>query len=95
MPGDIVSGFTVARLVSKGDSTREQKSIEKATRAELTGKSPDVVANTVFRILQKKNPPLRVSVGFGNKLLALLVKLLPIRLTDFLVNKIYCDDSTK
>lgn len=89
LPGDINTGFTDARIKPQSRSPREEHSIQKMEHAEKSGKSPDVVANLAVKLAKRKKLPLRATVGFGNKLLAVLVKLLPIRLVNFLVRKIY------
>lgn len=89
LPGDIATGFTDARIISTGDSEREKHSVKKAAQAELQGKSPNVVANTALRIIKKRRTPLRVAVCCGNKFLAFATRLMPLKLINFLISKIY------
>ena len=89
LPGDIATGFTDARMLSTGDSAREKHAVQKATQAELSGKSPKTVANTAIRLIKHKHTPLRVAVGFGNKLLCFATRFMPLRLINFLIEKIY------
>lgn len=89
LPGDIATGFTAARMVSTGQSAREKHSVDKATKAELSGKSPEIVANAALRIVTKRRTPLRVVVGCGNKLLAFAIRFMPLKLINFLIDKIY------
>ena len=58
-------------------------------KAERTGKTPDFVAKRVVKVIKKKNPPLRVSIGATSKLIAGLVKIIPTKMLKFLVEKIY------
>lgn len=89
MPGDINTGFTDARIKQTGDSEKEKHGIVKMEKAERRGKSADFVAKRVMKIVKKKNPPLRVSIGATSKLISALVKIVPIKLLKFLVEKIY------
>lgn len=89
MPGDIHTNFTAARIYPEHCDEREAHSIAKTKKAELGGDSPDIVGKLAMKLVRKKRIPLRVSVGFGNKLLAVFAKFLPVRLVNFLVEKIY------
>lgn len=89
MPGDIRTGFTDARVKTSANTDAENHSIAKMEKAERSGKSPDTVAKVAVALAKRKNPPLRVSVGAGSKAIALLVKLLPLRTVNFLVEKLY------
>lgn len=89
LPGDIATHFTDARVTPNHCTAREQHSIAKMEKAERTGKSPSVVGKLVLKLAKRKNLPLHVTVGFGNKILVVLVKFLPMRLVNFLVEKIY------
>ncbi len=89
MPGDISTNFTAQRIKQTGGDKKETHGIEKMENAERKGKSPDYVAKRVIKIVKKKHPPLRVAIGGTSKLLAGLVKIFPIRLVNFLVEKIY------
>ncbi|MGN1201528.1 MAG: SDR family NAD(P)-dependent oxidoreductase [Candidatus Caccovivens sp.] len=89
MPGDINTNFTANRIKQTGDNKKEMHGIEKMEKAEKKGKSADFVAKRVVKIVKKKHPPLRVSIGGSSKLLSLLVKLLPVKFVNFLVEKIY------
>ena len=57
---------------------------------ERNGKSPVTVAREVLRIIKKKNPPVRVTVGGDYKLLVFLRRFLPDRLILTIVMMIYC-----
>lgn len=89
MPGDINTGFTDARIKQTGSSKEEQHGISKMEKAERKGKSADFVAKRVVKIIKRKNPPLRVSIGGTSKLISALVKIVPTKLLKFLVEKIY------
>ncbi len=89
MPGDIKSGFTSARIKTQISDKAEEHGIMKMEKAEMKGKNPDFVAKTVIKLVRKKNPPLRVSVGVTSKFIALITRLIPTKMLNFLVSKIY------
>lgn len=90
MPGDINTNFTSSRVKEVQDENKKEvHGIAKMESAEKKGKTPDFVAKRVLKIVKKKNPPLRVSIGGTSKLLAFLVKIVPVKLLNFLVRKIY------
>ena len=89
MPGDINTNFTAERVKETGSGKDENRGIMKMEKAEKNGKNPDFVAKRVLKIAKKKNPPLRSSIGGSSKFLAGLVKIVPIRLLNFLVKNIY------
>lgn len=95
LPGDTKTGFTQNRIVennNKNDSYRKdvEKSIKKMEKDEITGKSPDTVGKMVVKLLKKRNPPLRKTIGFWYKCVVFLPRILPTKLINFLVDKIYC-----
>ena len=57
---------------------------------ERNGKSPDTVAKEVLRIIKKKNPPVRVTVGGAYKLAVFLLRFFSDRLKLTLVMMMYC-----
>lgn len=89
LPGDTKTGFTEARLC-EGTNARAIKSVEKMARDERRGKSPEAVARVVYKVARRKNPPLRASVGLASKLEVFLSRLLPVRLINYIIYKIYC-----
>lgn len=89
MPGDINTGFTDARIKETGNSEGERQGIAKMEKSERKGKTPDFVAKRVLRVIKRRNPPLRVSIGGTSKLISALVKILPVKMLNFLVEKIY------
>ena len=92
LPGDTKTGFTAARVVEGGDKGYDghvSKSIKRMAKDEQTGKSPDSVAKVVEKVLKKKNPPLKTTVGGSYKLLAWLGKIMPTRFVNFILRKMY------
>jgi short-subunit dehydrogenase len=93
-PGDIHSEFTDRRYftaASKDSVYKERfsKSIGKTIHEELNGSSPEIVIKDVAKVIGKKNPPVRIVVGFSYKLFAFLKRVLPSRLVEFIVSKMY------
>ena len=92
-PGDTKTGFTAAR--QKTETTNEvygskiNKSVAKMERDEQKGMPPIKVAQVVFKVATQKNPPLVKTVGFAYKTLSLLSRLLPTKLVNYIVGKLY------
>lgn len=93
LPGDTKTNFTQARVIdSQSNSSNYQrmtKSINKMARDEQKGKSPDSVAKVVLKVLRKRRPPLRKTVGFLSKTEVFLTRLVSTKLLNFIVRKIY------
>lgn len=89
LPGDTKTGFTEARIC-EGQNERARKSVAKMAKDERGGKSPDGVANVIYKCCKKKNPPLRVSVGGVSKLEVFLSRLLPVKAVNAIIRMIYC-----
>lgn len=92
MPGDIKTSFTENRIKEISDDKidkDEKRGIDKMENSERKGKSPEFVAKRVLKIVKKKRTPLRVSIGVTSKFISFLVKILPVRMVNFLVDKIY------
>ena len=92
-PGDIQTGFTDAR--EKCMQTSEvygdfiKNKTNKMEKAERKGMQPIAVAKHVYKIAKRKNPPLISSVGFGYKCISALLKIVPVRWSNYLVYKLY------
>lgn len=94
LPGDLKTTFTSARKkYIEGDENsikRQNRAIAKMEKAECKGQDPIIVAKAIYRILKKKRPPLRKTVGFVYKFVAFLLRILPLRFVNFLIRHIYC-----
>jgi short-subunit dehydrogenase len=93
-PGDTKTGFTNSRIYAKAatDSVYKQvfdKSVDRMIRDEQGGPPPVAVVNAVKRMIGSSNPPVRIVAGPINKLLAFLKKILPSRVAEFVVEKLY------
>ena len=93
MPGDTRTGFTNARKYEIDESSPFYddciKAIKKMEKDEINGHPPSKVAQTIFKISAKKNPPSKKIIGIGYKTLALLNRLLPVRLVEYILRKMY------
>lgn len=90
MPGDTKTGFTDARVKTHDSNYKNlDKSVEKMEKDERKGMSVEKIAGTVLKLLKSKRPKALVSVGFKNKFLVFLSKILPNNIMLFVVNKMY------
>lgn len=91
LPGDTKTGFTSAR-VKNDDGVYEnnfKKSIEKMERDEQNGMTSEYVAKVIFKTANKKHPPIYKTVGVQYKIFVALAKILPNRLVEWIVGKLY------
>ena len=92
-PGDIRTGFTDARAKSaEGDDLyggRISRSVAGMEKDERNGMSPDKAGKKIAAVaLKKKSKPL-MALGFSYQFLCVLIKLLPVRLVNYLVGVLY------
>jgi len=95
LPGDTQTGFTSARKIenkAEDDKSKNdiEKSLAKIAKDEENGMSPDCVAKVAVKVLKIKNPPLRVTVGAGYKILVFLQRIVPTKFLNFILRKLYC-----
>lgn len=92
-PGDIATGFTAAREKSiAGDEAyggRISKSVAKMEHDEQNGMKPETAGAYVAKIAMKKHPKPLYTIGFSYKAICVLLKLLPCRLSNWLIGKLY------
>ncbi|MBQ9942373.1 MAG: SDR family NAD(P)-dependent oxidoreductase [Christensenellaceae bacterium] len=94
-PGDTKSGFTSARAFADGiaDNPDYKDACQRALNAmmhdELNGKAPESVAKAAVKLAKKRRMPARKVIGPDYKLLCLLIRLLPRRLVEFVLTKMY------
>lgn len=93
MPGDISSGFTAARhKISEGDDVyagRIERSVAVMEHDERTGMASEYAGRFVAKYALKKCSRPLVAMGFAYKGAAMLAKLLPRRLSNWIVGRIY------
>ena len=92
-PGDIRTGFTAAREKSiAGDEAyggRISKSVAKMEHDEQNGMDPARAGAYIAKIAGKKRPKPVYTIGFSYKAICVLLKLLPSRLANWLIGKLY------
>ncbi len=92
-PGDIATGFTAAREKSiAGDDAydgRISKSVAKMEHDEQNGMKPEAAGAYVAKVAMKKRPKPLYTIGFSYKAICVLLKLLPCRLSNWLIGKLY------
>ena len=92
-PGDTATGFTDSRRFTdlEGSPYKEVclKSVARMEHDERNGRSPDSVGKVALKMAGKKNPPVRVAIGTEYKLLLFAQRLLPYRLAEFILRKLY------
>ena len=93
LPGDTNTGFTSARSyeIDKNSPYYKSciKSVAKMEKDEQGGKPASSVAKVISKLLTKRNPPLRAIVGFDYKCMAFARRLLPDRLVEYILKKMY------
>lgn len=94
LPGDTHTNFTSSRIIDNDTKNEEQKeevskTIRKVEKDETKGKSPDSVAKVTVKVLKRKYPPLRKTVGFLYKCIVFLPRILSTKFVNFLVRKLY------
>ena len=94
-PGDTKTGFTSARIMQQADNSSDdygqvlEKSIARMAADEQNGRSPDTVARIALKLAGRKDPPARIPVGFEYKTLMLLLRIMPDRVKEFILSKMY------
>lgn len=92
-PGDMKTNFMRENVKSMSGNSVYSEKCEKAVnemiKSEKNGPGPKVVVKEFKKILKKKNPPIRKIVGFEYKLIGLLKRLLPNKIVEYAVCKIY------
>ncbi len=92
-PGDTKTNFTKNRIktdvVNDIYGKRIVNSVKKMEKDEQKGTEPIKVSKLIYKCLKKKNPPLVCTVGTGYKFLCFLGKILPKKLVNYIVYKLY------
>jgi len=93
MPGDTNTGFTGARKYEIEESSPFYdacvRAVGKMEKDELSGYPPITAAKAILKLSTMKNPPARKIIGFDYNMLALLRRLLPDRVVEFFLRKMY------
>jgi len=94
-PGDTKTEFTSNRRVSESAKEnspyfeRFKRSLARMEHDEQNGASPESVAKVIYKMIIKKKSPARTAVGFQYKCILFLKKILPFRVLEFVVGKLY------
>ncbi len=93
-PGDTKTGFTDSRKFaaaweSSVYADKCKKAVSTMESDEINGENPEAVAHVVLNILKKKRPPVRKVVGFKYKVFVLLKRIIPSRIEEFIISRIY------
>lgn len=94
LPGGTSTRFTFKRKVYSADQSgvyggELDKSVGTLAGIEQGGMPPDAVADTIIKVLDSQNPPAVVASGIKNKAFYLSEKLMPEKLTRFIVGNTY------
>lgn len=93
MPGDTKTGFTNYRKMNENPSAayaeRICRSMAVVEKGERNGMAPSCVAKVIVKQATAKKPKAVIGVGFTNKLLITLAKLLPAELINIMLSSIY------
>lgn len=92
MPGDVRTGFTAARAKSTEGAEAYpalEKSVRTMERDEQNGMPPSALAKRAYRISTRKNPKPLYSCGFAYSLFCVLAGVLPKRLVNWILSKLY------
>lgn len=94
-PGDTKTQFTANRVKTEQSNTNPayrkhfEKALNRMIKDEENGPEPIVVTQCVLKILNKKNPPIRVIAGFNYKLMCFLKRILPARFVESVMASMY------
>lgn len=92
-PGDLATGFTKAREVDEpADSpyaAELRRSVGQMEHDELSGAGPETVATVIAHVLASPRPPVRVAVGASYKALMQLRRVMPDRLVEAIMRRLY------
>jgi short-subunit dehydrogenase len=94
LPGDTKTNFTKNRNLPKVFKDeiyhdRIMNSIKRMEKDETNGVSPLKVSKVIYKVINKKNPPVKITVGFTYKTFVFLKRFLPDRLINYVLYKMY------
>ncbi|HEY8395971.1 MAG TPA: SDR family NAD(P)-dependent oxidoreductase [Bacilli bacterium] len=93
LPGDTKTSFTAHRKKELSEDEiygkRIKNSLEKMEKDEINGMPPVKVSKVIYKVLRKKNPPIRITVGFSYKILVFLKRFVPYRFLNYVLYKMY------
>lgn len=92
MPGDVKTGFTAARKKSlEGEDVYPalRRSVGRMEHDEQNGMAPSTLAKKAYSISKKRSPKPLCSCGFSYRLFCVLAAVLPNRLVNRILGKLY------
>lgn len=93
LPGDVKTDFTKNRVKHEQQNSiyteREKRSVEYMEKCESNGLAPEKMAKKICAVAGKKNPPVSFTVGFSYKLLRFANRILPQKLVNFILYRLY------
>ena len=92
LPGDTKTGFTASREKSVDNGRygdHISKSVSKMEKDESSGVPAYKVAKKIYKVSKKKNPNTYYVVGLSYRFLVFLSRILPKRLVNWIIYKIY------
>ncbi|HHW79238.1 MAG TPA: SDR family NAD(P)-dependent oxidoreductase [Acholeplasmataceae bacterium] len=93
LPGDIKTNFTKNRKKNIDEldvyEKRVEKSIEVMEKDEQAGMDVLYASKNIYKVMRKKNLPLRMTIGKKYKVFIFLQRLLPVKLVNKIVGSIY------
>ena len=92
LPGDTKTGFTSSREKSVDNGRygkRISNSVKKMEKEESNGVAASKVAKKIYKVSKKKNPNTYYVVGLSYRFLVYLSRILPKRLVNWIIFKIY------
>ena len=92
LPGDTKTGFTASREKSVDNGRygdHISKSVSKMEKDESSGVPAYKVAKKIYKVSKKKNPNTYYAVGLSYRFLVFLSRILPKRLVNWIIFKIY------
>lgn len=93
LPGDIKTNFTKNRRKNEIEpdeyKKRVIKSIDVMEKDEQNGMTVEYAAKVIFKVIKKKRIPVQKTIGHKYKILLFIKRLLPTKLVNNLIGKIY------
>lgn len=93
LPGDIATDFTRGRIKNKYEpefyAERVASSVGKMEHDEINGMKADVIGKELYRLATSTNPKPMSSVGILYRLSVVLSGILPVRLRQYIIRKMY------
>lgn len=77
LPGGTRTGFSYKRKINNSTNENMAKAVASLYNIEQKGMSSEAVAKTIYRVVKKRKPPIKVASGIQNRIAVLLSKIFP------------------